>query len=48
VVAIPPTSAPEHVRANRAALDLVLDPEALGMLDAAFSPPRRKRPLEMI
>jgi diketogulonate reductase-like aldo/keto reductase len=48
VVAIPKASAPEHVRANRAAMDLVLDAEALGMLDAAFSPPRRKRPLEMI
>jgi diketogulonate reductase-like aldo/keto reductase len=48
IVAIPKASSPEHVRANRAALDLVLDEEALGALELAFHPPRRKRPLEMI
>jgi diketogulonate reductase-like aldo/keto reductase len=48
VVAIPKASTPEHVRANRAALDLALDEDALHALDSAFPPPRRKRPLEMI
>jgi diketogulonate reductase-like aldo/keto reductase len=48
IVAIAKASTPEHVRANRAALDLVLDDEALEALDRAFPPPRRKRPLEMI
>jgi diketogulonate reductase-like aldo/keto reductase len=48
IVAIPKASTPEHVRANRAALDIALDADALAALDAAFSPPRRKKPLEMI
>ncbi|HEY4999532.1 MAG TPA: aldo/keto reductase [Usitatibacter sp.] len=48
VVAIPKASSAGHVRANRAALDLALDEEALQALDHAFPPPRRKRPLEMI
>jgi diketogulonate reductase-like aldo/keto reductase len=48
IVAIPKASSPEHVRANRAALDLVLDEEALGALELAFPAPRRKKPLEMI
>jgi diketogulonate reductase-like aldo/keto reductase len=48
IVAIPKASAAEHVRANRAAFDLVLDADALATLDGAFSPPRRKKPLEMI
>jgi diketogulonate reductase-like aldo/keto reductase len=48
VVAIPKSSTSAHVRADRAAADLVLDDEALQMLERAFAPPRRKRPLEMI
>lgn len=48
VIAIPKATRPEHVRENRAAPDLVLTPSDLAELDAAFPPPRRKRPLEMI
>lgn len=48
VMAIPKAGTVEHVRANRAALDLVLDDAALARLDVAFRPPRRKQPLEML
>jgi diketogulonate reductase-like aldo/keto reductase len=48
VIAIPKAVKPEHVRANRAAADLVLDAQALREIDAAFAPPRAKTPLEMI
>jgi len=47
VVAIPKASNPEHVRENRAALDLALTKEDLKELDRAFPPPHRKVPLEM-
>jgi diketogulonate reductase-like aldo/keto reductase len=47
VVAIPKASRPEHVRENLAAASLQLTSEDLADLDAAFPPPRRKRPLEM-
>jgi diketogulonate reductase-like aldo/keto reductase len=48
VIAIPKAVRPEHVRANRAALDLVLTTQDIAGIDAAFAPPRRKMPLEMI
>jgi diketogulonate reductase-like aldo/keto reductase len=48
VIAIPKASDPAHVRQNAAARELALTPEDLAELDAAFPPPRRKRPLEMI
>ncbi|MBN3728674.1 aldo/keto reductase [Burkholderia sp. Ac-20379] len=48
VLAIPKAGTVEHVRANRAALDLRLDDAALARLDVAFRPPRRKQPLEML
>jgi diketogulonate reductase-like aldo/keto reductase len=48
VIAIPKASSTDHVRANRAAADILLDREALDVLEQAFPPPRRKRPLEMI
>ncbi|KVD71312.1 aldo/keto reductase [Burkholderia sp. ABCPW 14] len=48
VLAIPKTASVEHVRDNRAALDLVLDDGELARLDAHFKPPRGKRPLEML
>ena len=48
VVTIPKAATPAHVRANRAATDLVLDEAALETLARAFPPPRRKRALEMI
>ncbi len=48
VIAIPKASNPEHIRANRAAADLVLTSEDLQDLDAAFPPPTSKRPLEVL
>jgi diketogulonate reductase-like aldo/keto reductase len=48
VVAIPKAVSPEHVRENRAAAGLALDAEALAALDAAFPPPARATPLEML
>lgn len=48
LIAIPKAGSEEHVRANRAAADLVLDADDLALLDEAFPPPRRKRPLEML
>lgn len=48
VIAIPKAADPAHVRANAAARELVLTGEDLTELDAAFPPPKRKRPLEML
>ncbi|OQM76394.1 aldo/keto reductase [Manganibacter manganicus] len=48
VIAIPKAVRPEHVQANRAALDLVPTTQDIAEIDAAFAPPRRKMPLEMI
>ncbi|HWL68438.1 MAG TPA: aldo/keto reductase [Geminicoccus sp.] len=48
VIAIPKASSQAHVAANRRAADLRLDAEDLALLDRAFPPPRRKRPLEML
>jgi diketogulonate reductase-like aldo/keto reductase len=48
VIAIPKAATIDHVTANRAALDVKLDDEALAALDEAFAPPRRKTPLAMI
>jgi diketogulonate reductase-like aldo/keto reductase len=48
VVAIPKAGRIEHVHENRNALDLKLDAEALEALDAAFPPPQKARPLEML
>ena len=48
VIAIPKASRPEHVRDNRAALDIALTADDLAELDRLFPPPRRKQPLEMI
>ena len=47
VIAIPKASRLEHVRENRAALDLVLSEEDLAELDAAAPPPRRATALGM-
>lgn len=47
IVVIPKASRPEHVRQNRASLELFLTPEDLKELDRAFPPPDRKVPLEM-
>lgn len=48
VIAIPKTGSLEHLRQNRASLDVRLTDEDLAELDQAFPPPRRKRPLEML
>jgi diketogulonate reductase-like aldo/keto reductase len=48
VSAITEAGTPEHVQQNRAALDLRLHPEDLAELDAAFPPPSRPQPLEVI
>jgi diketogulonate reductase-like aldo/keto reductase len=48
VVAIPKSANPEHVKANAAAADLVLDADDLKALDAAFPPPKRATPLGML
>jgi diketogulonate reductase-like aldo/keto reductase len=47
VVVIPKAVRPEHVRANRAALDIVLDDADLARLNEGFPPPRGSRPLAM-
>ncbi|WP_237215802.1 aldo/keto reductase [Falsiroseomonas oryziterrae] len=48
VIAIPKAADPAHVRQNAAARELRLTEQDLAELDAAFPPPKRKRPLEMI
>jgi diketogulonate reductase-like aldo/keto reductase len=48
VIAIPKAVDPNHIRRNRAALDIELDEADLAELDRAFPPPRRKVPLDMI
>ena len=48
IVTIPKASSAEHVRDNRAALDLRLTRDDLAALDRAFPPPRGKTSLAMI
>jgi diketogulonate reductase-like aldo/keto reductase len=48
VISIPKATAPEHVRGNRAAADLVLDVEDRAALERAFPAPKGATPLEMI
>jgi diketogulonate reductase-like aldo/keto reductase len=48
VISIPKAADPAHVRLNAAAAGLVLTPEDLAALDAAFPPPGRKRGLAML
>ncbi|MCX4729087.1 aldo/keto reductase [Streptomyces sp. NBC_00963] len=48
VIAIPKASSVAHVEENRAALDLRLTDDDLRTLDAAFPPPARKEPLEIL
>lgn len=48
VVVIPKASSEEHVRDNRAALELTLSPADLAELDFAFPPPQNATPLAMI
>jgi len=48
VVAIPESANVEHIRANRAAATLRLDPPMLGAIDAAFPPPSGPTPLSVV
>lgn len=48
MIAIPKAASVAHVRENRAAANLVLTPDILAQLDAAFPAPRERRPLEML
>jgi len=48
LIAIPKAGSPEHVRENRAALDLRLSKQDLAALDGAFPPPTEPAPLEVI
>jgi diketogulonate reductase-like aldo/keto reductase len=48
VAAIPKAVLPEHIRQNRAALDLVLQPALLAALGRAFPAPKGPEPLAML
>ncbi|WP_181763589.1 aldo/keto reductase [Streptomyces albidus (ex Kaewkla and Franco 2022)] len=48
VIAIPKASVISHVEENHAALDLHLTDDDLQVLDEAFPPPVRRRPLEIL
>ncbi|HZP62407.1 MAG TPA: aldo/keto reductase [Terriglobales bacterium] len=48
IIAIPRAGLPEHVRENRAALDVHLTERDFAELDRAFPPPTRKVPLETL
>ena len=48
MVVIPKSSNPDHIRENRAALDLRLTERDFEELDEAFPPPARKVPLETL
>ncbi|KAK0342304.1 aldo/keto reductase [Brevundimonas aurantiaca] len=48
VIAIPKASSVEHVEANADALEIQFDAEDLERLDAAFPPPTRVTPLDII
>jgi diketogulonate reductase-like aldo/keto reductase len=48
MMVIPKAATLEHVRENRAALDIRLTDQDLAELDRAFPPPTRPRPLELL
>ena len=48
MMVIPKATTLEHVRENRAALDIVLSGQDLAELDRAFPPPKGPRPLELL
>jgi diketogulonate reductase-like aldo/keto reductase len=48
LIVIPKSATLKHVEQNLAALDLRLTPEDLAILDRAFPPPNRPKPLEML
>jgi len=47
-IVIPKASRLEHVRENRGALDILFGPADLAAIDAAYPPPHRKAPLDML
>ena len=47
VISIPKATAPQHIKENRAALELKLTEEDLNQIERAFKPPSRKTPLAM-
>jgi diketogulonate reductase-like aldo/keto reductase len=48
MITIPKAGTVDHVRENRAALDIRLAPDDVATLDRAFPPPDRPRPLETL
>jgi diketogulonate reductase-like aldo/keto reductase len=48
VAAIPKAASAEHVRENRPAADIELEPDVLAELDRSFPPPTRAAPLAML
>ena len=48
IMVIPKATTLEHVRENRAALDLALTDQDLAELNRAFPPPKGRRPLELL
>ena len=48
MMVIPKATTLEHVRENRAALDIALTDRDLAELDRAFPPPKGRRPLELL
>jgi diketogulonate reductase-like aldo/keto reductase len=48
VISIPKASDPAHVRENAKAADIVLTDADLAEIDAAHSPPSRKKPLDLL
>jgi diketogulonate reductase-like aldo/keto reductase len=48
MMVIPKATMLEHVRENRAALDIKLTEQDLGELNRAFPPPKGRRPLELL
>jgi diketogulonate reductase-like aldo/keto reductase len=48
LVGIPKASSIKHVEENAAAAGLELDAEDMGVVDKAYPPPKRKKPLDML
>lgn len=48
VLAIPKASSPEHNRDNAASARIELSPEDMALLDQAFPPPEKKKPLDIV
>jgi diketogulonate reductase-like aldo/keto reductase len=48
MMVIPKSGTLDHVRENRAALDIALTEQDLGELNRVFPPPKGRRPLELL